>query len=136
MGVVIRSGWCIMSPGTNFPLTQSCNGFVLLPGSGPTLTILLSFVLMFILQATEQKTHVVSVDLSGMPAHLPIFSDKEPVGQTSIHAPQNSQPASFCDSPNAVPTITKFPRWTKLRTSLCRISLHTLTQRPQSIQRL
>ena len=63
------------------------------------------FVLTFISHATGQRTHVVFTERSGIPLHFPNFSEMDPVGQTSTHAPQNSQPASTWVSLKAVPTM-------------------------------
>ena len=86
-------------------------------------------------QPTEQWVQVV-LTVSTALSHLWSRSTNAPTGQTSMQAPQNSQPDSSSDTPCDVPTSTVPERSIIAMASSPRISSHTRTQRAQTMQRL
>ena len=82
--------------------------------------------------------HPAQTDCSTRAArsHLYAVSVSAPTGQTSMHAPQNSQPDSSSESPMTVPTSTWPARSVMPIATSPRNSSHARVQRAQTMQRL
>ena len=78
-----------------------------------------------------QMLFTVSTALS----HLYLRSTSAPVGHTSMHAPQNSQPDSSRDVPCDVPMSTLSDLSSSVSALSPRTSSHTRTQRAQTMHR-
>ena len=86
------------------------------------------------LHPTGQKVQTEDTFFTAL-SHLYLRSTKAPVGHTSIHAPQNSQPDSIKDDPLAVP-IKVLPDLSNKVIALSPLtSSHTLTHLTQAIHK-
>ena len=94
-----------------------------------------SLISRFIWQPTGQWAQIVRATRAAF-SHLFSRSVSAPTGQTSMQAPQNSQPDSSREVPKEVPTRALPDRSVKQMALSPRTSSQARTQRPQVIHRL
>ena len=129
-----RRGEFTICGSANLPIGQIA--LSLFSAAIPAETTFPSFMRSMILQCFGHIEQRDSTVLSGSPNHFPHLSVRQPVGQASMHAPQNRHSSELHDLPKAAKIFAFLPRFAMLMAGLEWIFSQTLKHLPHRTQRL